>query len=212
MTSIIVLPGAVRFWMEVTQGVVLDPAEPWISPNTADLVYQNARQKSDVANCRFEEPSASTRRRVWVREDDGQESAHDLNTIDADLRVGHSVGLLYGAVAGVRQGPLLGALNLTTGGFSCSDAIDARRLKETGLISAYGSWRRSFRCGIPAGAVVVSLGCLFVDPWPALMAGVAVGATTALLLAWKGRRSARRMIPYVNQRALHVLLSRCDLR
>lgn len=212
MTSIIVLPGEVRFWMEVVQGEVLDPAEPWIAPSSLKGDGQNVRKAEEVGIHRYEHRRGSATQKIWVKGADGQESAHDVEAIAADLRIGHSVGLIYGAVAGTSQGVLIGALNLTTGGFSCSDSSDLERLTRTGLISAYVSREKSLLWGTAAARFVGALCYPVGGALHALAAGVATLPVALGGVLCARRRWARRAVSHVNQRALHVLLSKCDFQ
>ena len=120
MSTTVVLPGPRRIWLEVIKGVVIEATSSSVA-----VVNQGRDQTQFVGDTAILRPGRISSEvvsihKVWIRQADGQESAHDLSDFPVDLRPGHSLALVYGAAEGVEEGEFFAAV---TGVFPASPGI-----------------------------------------------------------------------------------------
>ena len=125
LRTTIVLPGPRRVWLEVVQGVVVDASQPFVAvAHDGSDEHLISRHTSSLRPERLR-PTAVHVCKIWLRSDDGNESAHDLTNFPVDLRIGHEMALIRGAAEGVREGAYFGAWNQTSGKFAFDVCVGA---------------------------------------------------------------------------------------
>ena len=212
MPTTIVLPGSRRIWLDVVQGVVIDASESSVS-----LVHQGADQSQFIGGTAIIRPGrlhseVVSIHKVWLRDADGQESAHNLTLFPVDLRIGHSLVLVYGAAEGITTGVFFGALNSTTGKFNFDESIHCDRLGPFGLYLPPKFHRKRMKWGVVIGAVAGLVGFLFGGDFSTFVGGVILGFVFSLpVMMVQGvikQIQGQRLVPELNRRASELLLSK----
>lgn len=213
MPTTIVLPGSRQIWLEVVQGVVIDASESPVS-----MVHQGRDQLQFVGDTAIARPGRVhsemvSIHKVWLREADGHESAHDLTNFPVDVRVGHSLSLVFGAAEGVETGEFFGAMNATTGKFAFDQSIHCDRLRPFGLYVPQGFARKRMKWCLVIGVGVGVLWSLFNSLGMSfVVAGVILGFVLSLPVTLVQtvikQLQGQRLVPELNDRALAVLVSK----
>lgn len=207
MSTVILLPRGVRFWVEVTQGVILEPSNPFSARS-----WCGNGQEIDALPWYEQQSDLSDTSKVWVLDGDGEESAHELAACRLDMRIGHSLAVIYGAAEGIREGQLLGAWNLTTGKTGFNNDARLERLSQMGFLFERRFLKKRLNLGALLGiglggassiATNNELSLLVIGASAGILTAVVVAAAQAIVrLLW-----AKQMVPELNRRALYVLLS-----
>lgn len=151
--------------------------------------------------------------KIWIRSDDGRESAHDLSNFAVDLRIGHDMALVRGAAEGVREGAYFGAWNQTSGKFAFDASVSAERLRPLGLHLPPGFFRRRLAWGSITGVIIGSVyAFLGTREMPIIVLGGLLGYVLSLPLAAieaaLEKRRGRQLVPSLNNFALAILIAK----
>lgn len=212
LRTTIVLPGPRRVWLEVVQGVVVDASQPFVAvAHDGSDEHVFLRHTSSLRSERLG-PNTVHVCKIWLRSNDGKESAHDLTSFPVDLRIGHEIALIRGAAEGVREGAYFGAWNLTSGKFAFDASVGAERLRPMGLHIPAGFFRNRLAWGGIAGVIIGSVYALLTGEVPVTVLGGILGSVLSLPLAAieaaLEKRRGRKLVPRLNNFALAILIAR----
>ena len=212
MSTTVVLPGPRRIWLEVTKGVVIEATSSSVA-----IVNQGRDQTQFVGDTAILRPGRISSEvvsihKVWIRQADGQESAHDLSDFPVDLRPGHSLALVYGAAEGVEEGEFFAARNITTGKHNFDKSIHCDRLRPFGLYLPPKFHRKLMKLGLIIGATVGFLLSLFngLDMeyvFGGLIVGFLISLPVMLVQGAIKQVQGQRLVPELNRHALDLMLS-----
>jgi hypothetical protein len=213
MPTNILLPGNRRIWLDVVKGIVLDASQSSVA-----MVHQGRDQRQFIGDTAVLRPGrihseVVSIHKVWLREDDGQESAYDLSDFPVDSRPGHSLSLIFGAAGGTSAGEFFGAMNATTGKYNFDESIHCDRLRPFGLYLPPKFYQKRMKWGLVIGISVGLLCSLFNGlDMSFVVAGLILGFVLSLPMmlvqAVIKQLQGQRLVPELNQRALELLLSK----